>query len=424
MMPLETIASLIKKRIGIISDSIGMSSIERAVRSRMAECGERDLESYLDRVIASAEELQQLVNEVTVAETWFFRDQVPFTLLTEYVSQAWLQDKPGEILKILSIPCSTGEEPYSIAITLLEAGLTVDEFRIEAIDVNTRVLEMARRGRYGKNSFRGKTNPDESPFLERHGNDYVISDFVKNTVTFRHGNILDKDFKSGLGLYDIVFCRNLLIYFDVDTKDVAIKNLYRLMTDDGLLFLGHAETGRIAQGLFSPIRHPGAFAYQKSTSGDVSDFLSSKQKPVKSRPVKAVEVALQPMPVPELRCIANESLKNGKSAEREVTGPLQRIQALADGGMLDEARDECLKYIRNHKDDPKGYYLMGVIELAMDDDRKAEEWLRKTIYLDPEHYEGLIQLAIIAEEQGNASGAKNYRARAERARRHGDVIKK
>ncbi|MBI3771327.1 MAG: hypothetical protein HY272_01280 [Gammaproteobacteria bacterium] len=414
-MPLETISNLIKKRIGIISDSIGMSSIERAVRSRMTECGERDVESYLDRVVASVEELQQLINEVTVSETWFFRDQIPFALLTEYVSQVWLQDKPGEVLKILSIPCSTGEEPFSIAITLLEAGLTVDEFHIEAIDVNTRVLEMARRGCYGKNSFRGKTNPDESPFLERVGSEYVVSEFVKSAITFRHGNILDKEFKSETGRYNIVFCRNLLIYFDVDTKNTAIKNLYSLMADDGLLFLGHAETGRIAQGLFSPVRHPGAFAYQKSVAGAVSDFLSSKQRPLPRQPLLE-QVDAKPLPTPEFTHIANENSKTTILAELEVNDPLQKIQTLADLGELDEAKHECLKYIRNHQNDPKGYYLMGVIALAMDDDRGAEDWLRKTIYLDPGHYEGLVQLAILAEEQGNAAGAKNYRARAERVK--------
>jgi chemotaxis protein methyltransferase WspC len=414
-MPLEAIAGLIKKRIGIISDSIGMSSIERAVKSRMTERGDDDVAVYLDRVMTSVEELQQLINEVTITETWFFRDLVPFTLLTEYVSQVWLQDKPGAPLKVLSIPCSTGEEPYSIAITLLEAGLTVDEFKIEAIDINTRVLEMARRGRYGKNSFRGKTNPDQSPFLEHAGNEYVVSEFVKSAITFRHGNILDKEFRSEIGAYDIVFSRNLLIYFDVDTKNTAIRNLHRLLADDGLLFLGHAETGRIAQGLFSPVRHPGAFAYQKSTDGVTSSFASSKQKPAKSQASNEYEDA-KPSMTPIALDITSSEISKTLPVEEEGGDALIRIKKLADGGKLDEAHDECLKFIRNHKNNQNGYYLMGFIALAMDDDRGAEEWLRKTIYLDPGNYEALLQLAILADERGNSGAAKNYRARAERVK--------
>lgn len=415
-MLINAIAEIIRKRIGIIADSIGLSSIERAVKTRMSSCGERDIEAYLSRVTLSQEELQQLINEVTVPETWFFRDQVPFTLLSDYINHAWLPNKQGACLRILSIPCSTGEEPYSIAITLLESGLTINEFHIDAIDINTRVLEMAKRGVYGKNSFREKVDPDESPFFEKVQSDYRVTDLVRSSVSFNHGNILDSGVLSGMKPYNIVFCRNLLIYFDLDTKNHAINNLHRLLADDGLLFLGHAETGRVAQGLFTAIRHPGAFAYQKLSPLDTGFSMMIEKKLMSAKQNKlARRVSPEVKPVqPE-----NSRLNMDHSPESEpvaVIDTLQKIQQLADVGNLDDAFVECQKYIRRSPDDSEGYYLMGIIALAKDNDREAEDWLRKTIYLDPRHYEALIQLAILAEEQGNTTGARNYRARAERVK--------
>ena len=138
---------------------MGPHLILRAARRRMAELGLADLGDYAARVADSEAEQQALIEEVVVPESWFFRDERPFRWLADHVRARWVADPRRPPLRALSIPCAGGQEPYSIAITLLDAGLPARRLRIDAVDVSARLLEVARRGVYSANAFRGAEGP-------------------------------------------------------------------------------------------------------------------------------------------------------------------------------------------------------------------------------------------------------------------------
>ena len=399
---------------GIDVSSIGEEMVNRVVNGRMKANGYDGVGSYFSYLKTSTTERQFLINEITVQETWFFRDNEPFKLFYDYVTKVW-SPSPGQKLKVLSIPCSTGEEPYSIAMVLLDAGFARDSFIIDAADISTRALDLAKRGVYGKNSFRGGDFSFHDKYFTEKAGFFELSDEIKGAVSFHHQNVLASDFMQGRDPYNVIFCRNLLIYFDLETKERVIRSLRNLMFSDGLLFLGHAETGRMVHGLFESMRHSGAFAYQPAGLG----------RKIPPRNANATAAAAVTVPT---KASAGESQGNNEIAADFVVGdsPVQaeqrnhvslaEIQMLADRGDLQTAMQVCDLYIQRNPVVADGYYLQGIIFLAEDEDEKALSSFKRAVYLEPNHYQSLAHLAVLAEEMGEFQVAANYRARVERAK--------
>lgn len=144
-MPQSVIESLLKQKIGLDANSIGSSTIARAIYQRMADCRISTMAGYLGLLQESPQEWEAFVESVVIPETWFFRERESFNFLKDYVLSEWLANNSNRILQILSVPCSTGEEPYSIAIALLEAGLTAANFRIDAIDISKKACKLPNK---------------------------------------------------------------------------------------------------------------------------------------------------------------------------------------------------------------------------------------------------------------------------------------
>ena len=144
-MPQAAIVALLRHSIGLNPEAIGPEVIARAVRHRMVQCAS-DLQTYLERIQTSEQELHALIDEVVVPETWFFRDQMPFAYLGRYVMAEWLPTHQHAVFRVLSLACSTGEEPYSIAMALLDSGLAPQHVRIDAVDISHQALRQ-RGGR-------------------------------------------------------------------------------------------------------------------------------------------------------------------------------------------------------------------------------------------------------------------------------------
>jgi chemotaxis protein methyltransferase WspC len=155
---------ILEQTMGLSAPSIGTSAIEHAVSSRLRACELGNADDYWDHLQRTPGELQELVEAVVVPETWFFRDPQAFSAMTRIAMEEWLPAHPSGPLRLLSLPCSTGEEPYTMAMALIDAGLPADRLRIDAIDISKHALAKARRAIYGRNSFRGK----DLAFLDRH----------------------------------------------------------------------------------------------------------------------------------------------------------------------------------------------------------------------------------------------------------------
>jgi Methylase of chemotaxis methyl-accepting proteins len=217
MKSLPLIADKLKAVMGLDMATVGSSLIERVVRERMAALGIADDGHYLARLQGSAAELQALIELAVVPETWFFRDREAIFAVARLARERLLA-QPDVPVRILSLPCSTGEEPYSVAMALLEAGVMPSQFVIDAYDIRTRSLEIAAAGVYGRNSFRGQA----LGFRDRHfmtvEQGWQLEEAIRRQVRFAPGNLLAPDLLRQAAPYDFIFCRNVLIYFEREVQ--------------------------------------------------------------------------------------------------------------------------------------------------------------------------------------------------------------
>src|SRR5262245_35468652 len=188
-MPATEIVQLLREAIGLDPESIGQPAVERAIQDRQAACGLADARAYAARVRASKDELQALVECIVVPETWFFRDPGAFDALSAVVRHGALP-MATEPLRLLSVPSSTGEEPYSMAMALLDAGVPSARFQVDAMDVSLHALERATAAVYGRNSFRGSGTVGREHHFETAAGGRRVCQRVRRQVRFHHGNLL------------------------------------------------------------------------------------------------------------------------------------------------------------------------------------------------------------------------------------------
>lgn len=451
---MTTIERLLQAKIGLSVDTVGADTIASAVRRRMDECGICDDGAYLEYLASSSKEWDELIEAVIVPETWFFRNGESFTFLGRYVKSEWLPKSNNNTLRALSVPCSTGEEPYSMAMTFLDAGLPHDRFSIDAVDISNKGLNKAKQGVYGQESFR---NQGMLPFRDQYftsiADGYQIDSSIKQSVQFVWGNLLNEKILSDAKPYDIIFCRNLLIYLTPSAIKTVISFLDRLLAETGILFVGHAERPLFQVSKFTPITIPGVFAYYRTGQLDECRICHQSRRKTerferRKRPRRVVLSRKSPLEGPVLRPSMESPLNRVEglgvaSVEREQRerapkrgtttnnqllpvfiehrrAPdtslkmLDTARELADQGNLKEALKMCGEVLAKSATHVQAHFLMGLIYQALKNDTQAEECFHKTIYLDPNHHEALYYLALINEERGEHNTAKQLRQRIQR----------
>jgi chemotaxis protein methyltransferase WspC len=421
----HAIEELLKNEIGLDPTSVGPQLILRAVRERMRHLKLSDLAAYERTVKNSAEELQELVEEVVVAESWFFRDERPFQWLRGYVQQR-LDGPTAQVpLRILSMPCAAGEEPYSIAIILSEEGLSAGQYRIDAIDASARRLAIARRGVYSKNAFRGSVLPLQSRYFRLHPEGYEIDPALQASVQFIQGSILDPRLLEDPQPYDLVFCRNLLIYLIPTARAALLALVDRVLAADGVLLIGHADrlqsTG--AERGFVPTGDSDCFAYRRIASSKPAGPVDAHSpgsfrsipNPGSLYPVHAMEILSQPeTAATATKPVISTNTDNVVQNMDEPSLLLRQASELANQGRFSEAISLCQQHLQQNGVTATAYCLMGMICQASSDRHRAEDCFRKAVYLDPSHDEALLALALLAERRGDQRAAAGYRRRAER----------
>jgi chemotaxis protein methyltransferase WspC len=403
-MALPRFETLLKQTMGLDAASIGSSAVERAVRERLLACKLPDPDSYWERLRSSEAELQELIEAVVVPETWFFRDREAFAALVRLAQEQWLPAHPGGTLRVLSLPCASGEEPYSMAIALADAGFPASRLRIDAIDISERALAHAAQGIYTRNSFRGADCAFRDRHFEAAPQGYRVADSVRTPVHFEHGNLLTAGFRPGAEIYDMIFCRNVLIYFDRETQDRALAVLSRLLTPEGALFVGPSETGLLLDHRFVSAQLPLAFAFRKPAP-------RAPAPRVQRTPAASKRVAASPAP----RAAKPKAVAPASPPPRSEAMPdLGEANRLADGGRFAEALEICRAHLRTHGPAAQAYYLMGLIGDATGQAIDAADAYRRAIYLDPHHRDALLHLAALLDRHGDSRGAEVMRNRARR----------
>ena len=460
-------AAWLLQETGIDAPALGVNALARAVALRAAatvvapeasvavqpgtvpnawEGGaavpEAVLDAYWAHLTCVAAERQALVDALVVPETWFFREREAFAALAG-LGVARLARRPGDVLRVLSVPCSSGEEAYSAAMALLDAGLVADQFGVDAIDISAASIANAERGVYGRNAFRG----DGCAFREHHfeavEGGWRIGMHVRHPVTFERANLFDW-LAAHPVRYDFIFCRNVLIYFDRDAQDRAVRLLRERLAVHGTIFVGPAETGIMMRHEMVSAYIPLAFGFRLPDEGELQKCVlapalaSLPLRPLHAAPsVRATTAAPVPAPSPT---VASASISDGARvpwtmpaaptrplrAQRPApTNPPPRAAApgaelaearrLADAGELDAAHRLAWQATHAAAPDAGAWYLLGLIADAQGHTAQARDHYRKAVYLDPTHYEALTHLAALLEVQGDGDGARRLMRRALRA---------
>lgn len=261
------------RKTGIHFDDSKRYFVDKRLIERIDATGCRDFRQYFVnlRFEAAGGELQELVNSMTVNETYFFRESYQFDcMVKDMLEEIVRQRKPGSRLRIWSIPSSTGEEPYTIAIYLLERWKRINEFDVEIMssDIDTEVLKSAQRGIYSPRSVAQIPKPYlDKYFTKQRDGDFAISRDLVSAVEFSRVNLSEAAETRRFREIDIIFCRNLLIYFDDLSRRVAAETFYDALNPGGFVCLGHSESMSRISSLFTVRRFSDAMVYQKPLGG-------------------------------------------------------------------------------------------------------------------------------------------------------------
>jgi len=256
------------RRTGMVFTETKRYYVERRVVERMTATGSGSFPSYFARLRGNMEgEIERFVNAFTVNETYFYREDHQLQCLSRDLLDDRLRASGrGRSIRIWSVPCSTGEEPYSIAMWLLENWPLVDSCDIEIVgsDIDTAVLELARAGLYGRRALM-RLSPYlvEKYFTPQGPETWKILDDLRESVRFTRVNIVEPGETAPHGRFDVIFCRNVLIYFDDASRRVAAENLYANLLPGGYICLGHTESMSRISPLFDVRRFADAIVYQR-----------------------------------------------------------------------------------------------------------------------------------------------------------------
>ena len=407
MNQIENILKILSNKIGLDAESIGLRTIEIAINSAAKNAGFSKQSDYFSELSRNEKLLSDLIEEIKVPETWFFRDTESFKFIRNYF-QEYKAKNIGRKLRILSIPCSTGEEPYSVLFLLLDAGFGKYDFSIFACDISKQNIEYAIRAKYTKSSFRNEfINFTNKYFININDNFYLKEDY-KNIIKFKQANLVDTDFLEYESEFDIIYCKNLLIYFNDESKMKAIENLKRLLKNDGILISGHSELSFYARNGFERIDKPGAFALKKK-----SERIDIKANSIIE--AKHTHKTFRKFPKIDDR---KESSNNHRTVEiinKTEVFDFELAKNLANQGRFEEAENYCLLNIQKHQDNFELFYILGLINSSKNNINQAIEFYNKAIYLNPNHYESLFNLSLLFESINQNAKSEIFRKRAIRS---------
>lgn len=264
---LTRLSTFVYRRTGMLFEEKKRYYIDRRVADRINITGSESFRDYYGLLRDDENEAQALINSFTVNETYFYREEHQLRCLSRSLLPQIVKSRgPGDHLRIWSIPCSTGEEPYSIALWLLENWAMVDVYNIEIVgsDIDTLAIEAALEGDYGERALAKLPREVLDTYFEdeHDGGRNIIQD-IKESVKFTKTNLVDKASVASQGKFDVIFCRNLLIYFDESSREAAAANLHDALQPGGFLCLGHTESMSRISSKFAARRFEDAIVYER-----------------------------------------------------------------------------------------------------------------------------------------------------------------
>jgi chemotaxis protein methyltransferase CheR len=431
------------------------TDLVRGIRSAIKEFGFEDVEEGISWLMSSKlkkEQIETLACHLTVGETYFFRDTKIFDALEKHIlpELIWSRRKTDLRLRIWSAGSCTGEEPYSIAILLHRLIPDLDRWNITvlATDINPNFLEKAADGLYREWSFRGTPSwLKENYFSKKKGDFYEISSRIKKKVQFQYLNLVEDTYPSiynDTNAMDIIFCRNVLMYFSQDQVQKVIDRFHKSLLDKSWLIVGSSEASHVFYRKYATANFPGAILYRKDdqlkkasqkcdnfiitdhsipvhvseTTGQSFDFdkqkadiTASEEQPIKSSPKSAVALydeALLLYQKGEYEESINKMTHSLTVHENDDQMMTLLSKALANQGKLNNALVWCDKAINLNKLNPEYHQLRAVILQEQGHLEEAIKSLKNAIYLNPDFAVAYFLLGNLSRQQGKIKESNKY----------------
>lgn len=451
-MDLAPFKGLIKKTCGLSFDDIRSGSLEAGIKRRMSIKGIGSGDEYLDMLKADMEEFHCLISLLTVNETYFFREPAHFSIMNGKVLPDMLARAGGaEKIKILSAGCSTGEEPYTIVMAAMDKfGRGIGDFiSVFGVDIDDKALDKARKGVFSSNSFRGGDDGLKEKYFESLGpGRYRIKDFVRDRVTFRKLNLLDDSYSDELEGLDIIFYRNVSIYFEAEIQEKIFSILAGLLREKGVMFVSSTETIFHNSGLLSLAELEGLYFFRKEAAAQPvrnahrthawkrqkpahSALLSGKPRVTAGAEHRTRIGAGKRPPVQQAVAAAEDGEKDGELFEAAVSAAkekkygqalkhLERLLlldpshagacilkagVLMNMKRLEDAEEACLRGLELDKWHAEAYLLLGLISRNRGDDKAALKRFKEALYISPSIWPAHYYMAEIYRSEGAAEKA-------------------
>jgi chemotaxis protein methyltransferase CheR len=454
---IDRFRAVIARRLGLHFDGGKQVFLADTLRRGLDEAG-LDAEAYLDLLTiadGAGREWRALARALTVTETYFFRNNAQFAALREFIVAEWLPSRPAaKRLAILSAGCASGEEPYSIAMLLREPAAAGCEAAIHGIDINVATLAKAAGGRYSAWSLRETAEARRALYFTQQGNDCVLEPAIRDAVTFEARSLHDEDAEFWRpDAFDIVFCRNVLMYFTPAAARAAIARIARSLAPGGLLFLGHAETLRGLSSDFH-LRHThGTFYYQRKDTLEqreaaraeprwdtlppprdgADDGAAAWYEAIESAAQRIRFLAARPANAGQITAptggdeLARAMVLLGREhyaealtvldalpadAARQSAALFLRAVLLMNRGDLAGAERLCHALLMRDGVSAGAHYLMALCREAAGDCRAAAAHDRHAASLDPGFAMPRLHLGLLARRTGDRDGARRELTRA------------
>lgn len=414
--------NLIKQRCGLVLEGNGEDKLATVLAQRIGVTKSGCSAEYFKRLQSSKNEFQDLVNLLTINETYFFRESEQLSLLTERLVPRLLKQRAAsQPLRILSAGCSSGEEPYSIVMSLHEKyGDDVSHlFSFSGGDIDTQALSKARSGCYSEFSFRGVAHGIKARYFEHDGWAYRLRKEIRSRVEFHEMNLFAETFPAALHGFDIIFFRNVSIYFDMPTRRIIQQNLASLLNDQGYLVIGTAETLANDLGVLPLVEEDGLFYFAKGqlsatapAARPVFDFKRHVPTPAVSLDLSWIGPSLPPHD----SVVAPAPSVDRKPAPGGLVPSLEAARKLCEEKRHDESLAMLLRLQEATPDDAHLHLLEAHIQLNRKEFKRAEVGARRALQSDPWSIDAFVLLGLAAKWQELSEEAVSWFKQAVYAR--------
>ena len=431
MLPLS---ELLAAQMGLHFPEERWGDLERGMAAAASEFGMADVDAYVRWLLSATlthQQLEILAGNLTIGETYFFRDPKSFEALEQHVLPELIRSRGSERrLRIWSAGCCTGEEPYSIAMLLDRLLPDRERWNITILgtDINPRFLRKAAAGIYGEWSFRNVPAwIKERYFRKGHSGRFEIDPRIKRMVTFSYLNLAEDAYPSLLNntnAMDIIFCRNVLMYFTPERIKKVAVNLHRALVKDGWLLVSSVETSRSMFENFSHVNFPDSILYrkgmEKGLSGDAWQYPDNGEASAPATISRTAPELLRKsdllLPIFPRKLKAKPAtdkrarLRDPPPAQDTNDEPCIVARSYANQGKLANAVEWCEKAIAMDKLNPEGHYLLASIRQEMGHPDLAEQSLKRVLYLDPDYIPAHFAMGNLHLSQGSyAEAARSFR---------------